>query len=68
MEIHQLRYLVAVVETGNFTRAAERHRHPPADQPALAQPADASANSASPNNNGRRRPNQKLRCSSQGLC
>jgi LysR family hydrogen peroxide-inducible transcriptional activator len=34
MEIHQLRYLVAVAETGNFTRAAERCN---VTQPSLSQ-------------------------------
>jgi len=34
MELHQLRYLLAVVETGSFTRAAERAH---VSQPALSQ-------------------------------
>lgn len=34
MEIHQLRYFVAVAETGNFTRGAERSN---VSQPALSQ-------------------------------
>jgi LysR family hydrogen peroxide-inducible transcriptional activator len=34
MELHQLRYLVAIAETGNFTRAAERSH---ITQPSLSQ-------------------------------
>src|SRR5471030_434916 len=34
MELHQLRYMVAVVETGNFTRASERCH---ITQPSLSQ-------------------------------
>jgi len=34
MELHQLRYVLAVADTGNFTRAAE-HSH--VTQPSLSQ-------------------------------
>src|SRR5437868_1948831 len=34
MELHQLRYMVAIAETGNFTRASERSH---VSQPSLSQ-------------------------------